>query len=153
MTGCNNKQASFMRRALALADKAQRRGEVPVGALIVAENKIIAEGWNQPISGQDATGHAEIIAIRAACKVMGNYRLPGLQLYVTLEPCLMCAGAIIHARIRQVFYGAMDPRAGAVTSVFQAFDEPKLNHQVAHAGGILADESADKLRAFFRSRR
>lgn len=143
----------FMRRALELADGALAQDEVPVGALIVAGDEIVAEGWNQPIGGQDATAHAEIVAIRAACAATGNYRLSGLTLYVTLEPCLMCAGAIIHARIGQVFYGAVDPRAGAVTSVFQAFDEPRLNHRVTHAGGLLADECSEKLRAFFRSRR
>lgn len=143
----------FMRRALELADSALAQDEVPVGALIVAGDEIVAEGWNQPISGVDATAHAEIVAIRAACAATGNYRLSGLTLYVTLEPCLMCAGAIIHARIGQVFYGAVDPRAGAVTSVFQAFDEPRLNHRVTHAGGLLADECSEKLRAFFRSRR
>lgn len=153
MPELNDKHESFMRQALALAEKAQSQDEVPVGALITDGEAIIAQGWNQPISQQDATGHAEIVAIRAACKAMGNYRLPGLQLYVTLEPCLMCAGAIIHARIGQVFYGAVDPRAGAVTSVFQAFDEPRLNHRVTHAGGLLADECSEKLRAFFRSRR
>lgn len=142
-----------MQHALALARRAQDEHEVPVGALIVDGDTLVAEGWNQPISRYDATAHAEIMAIRAACERLQNYRLSGLTLYVTLEPCLMCAGAIIHSRLGQVVYGALDPKAGAAVSVFQAFDEPRLNHRVAHSGGILAQECGDILRDFFRARR
>lgn len=138
---------------MALAQRAQDENEVPVGALIVQEDTLIAEGWNRPINQQDATAHAEIMAIRAACESLGNYRLSGLTLYVTLEPCLMCAGAIIHSRLGQVVYGALDPKAGAAVSVFQAFDEPRLNHRVGHSGGVLAQECGDILREFFRARR
>jgi tRNA(adenine34) deaminase len=142
-----------MQRALTLAQRAQTQDEVPVGAVIVDGDHLIAEGWNQPISQHDATAHAEIMAIRTACEKLGNYRLSGLSLYVTLEPCLMCAGAMIHARIGRVVYGATDPRAGAVVSVFQAFDETRLNHRVSHSGGVLANECGLILREFFRARR
>ncbi len=143
----------FMKQALGLARRAESEGEVPVGALVVREGAVIGEGWNQPIGARDATAHAEIQALRAACAEARNYRLPGPTLYVTLEPCAMGAGAIVHARIARVAYGADDPRAGAVTSVFQLFDETRLNHGVAYSGGVCADESAALLRMFFRSRR
>lgn len=144
----------WMQHALTLAERAQAQGEVPVGAVIVDEaDNLVAEGWNQPIGAHDATAHAEIMAIRAACSHNGNYRLSGLTLYVTLEPCLMCAGAMIHARIRHLVYGAADPRAGAVESVFRAFDEPRLNHRVTHEGGLMAESCGDVLRQFFRARR
>ncbi|MES1941360.1 cytosine/adenosine deaminase [Salinisphaera sp. T5B8] len=143
----------WMRHALALARRAEAEGEVPVGAVVVRDDTLLGEGWNCPIARHDATAHAEIQALRAACSAVGNYRLPGATLYVTLEPCAMCAGAIGHARIARVVYGADDFRAGAVHSIFNVFDEPRLNHRVAHVGGVLGDESAALLRAFFRARR
>ena len=143
----------WMRRALELARRAETEGEVPVGAVVVRDGAILGEGWNCPITSDDATAHAEIQALRAACRSAGNYRLPGATLYVTLEPCDMCAGAIGHARIARVVYGADDFRAGAVHSIFSVFDEPRLNHRVAHDGGVLAEESAALLRGFFRARR
>ncbi|WP_348767103.1 tRNA adenosine(34) deaminase TadA [uncultured Salinisphaera sp.] len=143
----------WMRRALELARRAETEGEVPVGAVVVRDGAILGEGWNCPITSDDATAHAEIQALRAACRSAGNYRLPGATLYVTLEPCAMCAGAIGHARIARVVYGADDFRAGAVHSIFSVFDEPRLNHRVAHDGGVLAEESAALLRGFFRARR
>lgn len=147
-------QTRWMQHALSLAERAQAEGEVPVGAAIVDQtDNLVAEGWNRPIGAHDATAHAEIMAIRAACAHSGNYRLSGLTLYVTLEPCLMCAGAIIHARLGHVIYGAVDPRAGAVESVFRAFDEPRLNHRVSYQGGLLAADCGDFLLRFFRARR
>ncbi|GAB3684833.1 tRNA adenosine(34) deaminase TadA [Salinisphaera aquimarina] len=143
----------WMAQALALARQAESDGEVPVGAVVVLDNQVIGRGWNRPVGDCDATGHAEINAIRDACRTVGNYRLPGACLYVTLEPCAMCAGAIGHARIERVVYGADDFRAGAVHSIFAVFDEPRLNHRVAHRGGVGAEESAALLRAFFRARR
>ena len=144
---------AWMRRALALADAAASAGEVPVGALVVRDGEMLGAGHNQPIAACDATAHAEIVAIRAACAAVGNYRLPGATLYCTLEPCAMCAGAIGHARISRVVYGADDFRAGAVHSIFSVLDEPRLNHRVAHMGGVQGAESAARLRDFFRARR
>lgn len=152
-TPTDENDVAWMRHALALAQRAEVAGEVPVGAVVVADEQRVGEGWNQPIGARDVTAHAEIVALRAACQARDNYRLPGHTLYVTLEPCLMCAGAIIHARIQRVVFAAADPRAGAVVSVFRAFDEPRLNHHVVHAGGIEAQAAAVMLRAFFRSRR
>lgn len=143
----------WMRRALALAEQAAAAGEVPVGALVVCNDEVLGEGRNGPIADVDATAHAEIVAIRAACRRAGNYRLPGATLYCTLEPCVMCAGAIGHARMARVVYGADDFRAGAVHSIFCVLDEPRLNHRVAHVGGVLAEDSATLLRRFFRARR
>ncbi|WP_353250692.1 tRNA adenosine(34) deaminase TadA [Salinisphaera sp. T31B1] len=144
---------AWMAEALTLARRANAEGEVPVGALVVRDEVVIGRGWNRPIGAADATAHAEIQAIRDACAHAGNYRLPGACLYVTLEPCAMCAGAIGHARVARVVYGADDFRAGAVHSIFSVFDEPRLNHRVIHHGGVLAGESAELLRAFFRARR
>lgn len=143
----------WMRRALALAETAAADGEVPVGAVVVRHGQVIGEGRNAPIASRDASAHAEIMAIRQACETLDNYRLPEAVLYCTLEPCAMCAGAIGHARIARVVYGADDFRAGAVHSIFSVLDEPRLNHRVVHTGGVLADESAALLRAFFRARR
>ncbi|MDA3922204.1 MAG: tRNA adenosine(34) deaminase TadA [Salinisphaera sp.] len=145
--------SDWMRLALALAEAAGADGEVPVGAVVVQNGQVIGEGRNMPIAHQDATAHAEILALRHACLAIGNYRLPGATLYCTLEPCAMCAGAIGHARIARVVYGADDFRAGAVHSIFAVLDEPRLNHRVAHTGGVLADDSAALLRSFFRARR
>jgi tRNA(adenine34) deaminase len=144
---------TWMRRALALACRARDEGEVPVGALVVLDDRIVGEGWNRPISASDATSHAETEAIRAACREMRNYRLAGATLYVTLEPCAMCIGAIFHARIARVVFGAPDPKTGAAGSVTNLFAEAKLNHHAVVEGGLLAGESADLLRAFFANRR
>ena len=142
-----------MRRALALADRAANEGEVPVGAVVVRDGVILGEGWNQVIATQDPSGHAEIVALRDAARVVGNYRLPGATLYVTLEPCTMCAGAMVHARIATLVFGAPEPRAGVVCSVCQLLDEPWFNHRVSWQGGVLAEESSARLKAFFQQRR
>jgi tRNA(adenine34) deaminase len=143
-----------MQRALALATRAAEDGEVPVGALIVRDGEIIGVGWNQPIATHDPTAHAEIQALRAAAQQTANYRLPGADLYVTLEPCAMCASAIVHARIRRVIYGATDPKGGACGSVFDLLpSDSRFNHHTRCTGGVLADHSGELLRAFFRARR
>lgn len=142
-----------MRRALALARQAAARGEVPVGAVVVQDGQVIGEGANHPISGCDPTLHAEIDALRAAARRAGNYRLPGCDLYVTLEPCAMCAGAIIQARIRRVVYGAADPRAGAAGSVFDVLPGDGLNHRVQLVAGVLQHDTGEVLRQFFVRRR
>lgn len=149
----NEPDLRWMREALALARRAGEAGEVPVGAVVVCDDAIVGRGWNRPIAARDATAHAEIDALRDACARRGNYRLPDCTLYATLEPCSMCAGAIVHARIARVVYGADDFRAGGVHSIFSILDEPRLNHRVAHRGGVLAEESAALLRRFFRARR
>ncbi len=142
-----------MRRALDLARHAQEAGEVPVGALIVLGNEIIGEGWNQPIVSHDPTAHAEIVALRAAAAQIKNYRLPGATLYVTLEPCAMCTGAMVHARITRLVYGASDPKAGAAGSVFNLLETSELNHRAQIMGGILANECGQLLKEFFHARR
>lgn len=143
----------WMQYALQLAGRAELAGEVPVGAVLVKDNEPIGEGWNQPVGRHDPTGHAEIIALRGAAARLQNYRLPDTELYVTLEPCLMCVGAIIHARIRRVVFGAYDPKTGAAGSVFDILGTDRLNHVVAVQGGVLEQQCAGKLQAFFRSRR
>ena len=143
----------FMRLALAKAKEAAQAGEVPVGAVIVQGDKVIATGRNSPIAGHDPTAHAEIIALRAAAKSLGNYRLPDCTLYVTLEPCTMCSGAMLHARLKRVVFGALDAKTGAAGSVINLFDQPQLNHQTALQGGVLADECAALLKSFFSQRR
>ncbi len=143
----------WMQHALTLAQRAAGEDEVPVGAVIVRDGEVVGEGWNRPIHGNDPTAHAEIIAMRAAGEALGNYRLGGCLLYVTLEPCVMCAGAMIHARIDGLVYGAPDPKAGAVDSVYQVLTDNGLNHQVPWLGRVLADECAALLRDFFRARR
>lgn len=145
--------AALMRLALAQARQAAAHGEVPVGAVVVRDGKVIATGFNRPIGSCDPTAHAEIAALRAAGQAMGNYRLPGCDLYVTLEPCAMCAGAIQHARIRRVIWGAPDPKTGACGSVVDLFAETQLNHHAQTQGGVLAEESVSLLRAFFAERR
>ena len=146
--------AAFMRRALELAAHARdAHEEVPVGAVLVRDGVVIGEGWNRSISGNDATAHAEIVALRDACAREGNYRLPGSTLYVTLEPCVMCAGAIVHARVERVIYAATDPKTGAAGSVFDTLISPLHNHRVAVSGGLLGEEAGAMLRAFFRDRR
>ena len=143
----------YIREALMLAAQAEALGEVPVGAVVVQDNVIIGRGCNRPISAHDPTAHAEIVAMRDAAAKLGNYRLPGCELYVTLEPCVMCAGAIMHARVSRVIYGAADPKAGACGSVVNLFAEAKLNHHAAVAGGVLAAECGARLSAFFNQRR
>jgi tRNA(adenine34) deaminase len=142
-----------MRHALKLAHRAQELGEVPVGAVVVRGEEVVAEGWNQPIAAHDPSAHAEMVAMRAAAAAARNYRLGGLTLYVTLEPCVMCAGAIIHARIARVVFGAADPRAGAVQSVYDVISQPRLNHRPQWTGGVLAEECGALLQEFFRARR
>lgn len=145
--------ARWMGRALELARYAQDQGEVPVGALLVLDKEVIGEGWNQPIAAHDPTAHAEVIALRAATARVKNYRLPGSTLYVTLEPCPMCAGAIVQARVARVVYGASDPLAGSAGSVYNLLESDALNHRAVVTGGVLADTCALELRAFFRARR
>jgi len=144
---------AFMRRALELARQGQAEGEVPVGALVVLDDEIIGEGWNRPITAADPTAHAEIQALRAAARAMGNYRLAGARLYVTLEPCAMCVGAMFHARIARVVFGARDPKTGSAGSVIDLFAETRLNHHATVVGGVLAEESGALLSAFFAARR
>lgn len=141
-----------MRRALELARRARDEGEVPVGAVVVQDGRIAGEGWNRPIAAGDATSHAETEAIRAACRAAHNYRLAGATLYVTLEPCVMCIGAIFHARIARVVYGAADPKTGAAGSVLDLFATP-LNHHASVQGGVLAAECGALLKDFFAARR
>lgn len=143
----------FMRRALELARQGQAEGEVPVGAVVVLDGNVIGEGWNRPIAAADPTAHAEIQALRAAALAVGNYRLAGASLYVTLEPCAMCVGAMFHARIARVVFGARDPKTGSAGSVIDLFGEKRLNHHATVRGGVLAEESGALLSAFFAARR
>jgi tRNA(adenine34) deaminase len=153
-TGNDNTQdRDFMRAALDEARKAMAAGEVPVGAVLVMDGLIIARGYNQPISSHDPTAHAEVVVLREAAKALSNYRLTGSILYVTVEPCLMCAGALVHARVREVVYGAPEPRSGAVVSAARALDTPGLNHRVAVRGGVLEDECRALMQTFFRDKR
>lgn len=142
-----------MQHALRLAKCAEQVGEVPVGAVLVLDNDMIGEGYNRPISSSDPAAHAEIIALRAGAEKIRNYRLLNTTLYVTLEPCLMCAGAMVHARIQRLVYGAADPKTGMVASRAQVLDLPLLNHQIKHQGGLLAEDCGDILRCFFKARR
>ncbi len=148
-----DQDAYWMRQALELASKAEQCGEVPVGALIIQSDQVVGAGFNTLIQDQDPTAHAEMTALRMAARQVGNYRLPGTTLYVTLEPCSMCAGAIVNARVQCVVFGAADPRTGAAGSVFNVLDNPALNHRCEVRGGVLADEAGAMLRAFFRQRR
>jgi len=145
--------ADYMARALELAHTAEAAGEVPVGAVIVRDGVIVAEGWNRPISACDPTAHAEVVALRAAGQVLQTYRLTGTTLYVTLEPCAMCASAMVHARVQRLVYAATDPRAGAAGSVFNIVQHPSLNHRIDCTGGVLAEECGALLRSFFLARR
>jgi len=145
--------AQPMRRALDLARRAGAAGEVPVGAIVVRDGVVLGEGTNQPIGAHDPTAHAEIVALRAAAAAAGNYRLTGAVLYSTIEPCTMCAGALVHARIDTLVYGAREPRAGAIVSTAQVLDNAALNHRVAVVAGVLEDECAALLTEFFRARR
>jgi tRNA(adenine34) deaminase len=144
---------AFMRRAVELARRAEEEGEVPVGAVVVLEEKVIGEGWNRPISASDPSAHAEIQAMRAAASARKSYRLVGTTLYVTLEPCAMCVGAMFHARVRRVVFGAADPKTGAAGSVVDLFAQNKLNHHALVQGGVLAAECGALLSRFFALRR
>jgi tRNA(adenine34) deaminase len=143
----------WMEQALELARRAEEAGEVPVGAVIVKQNQLLAEGWNQPISSHDATSHAEIMAMREAGKILNNYRLIDTTLYVTLEPCSMCVGAMIHARVSKVVYGASEPRTGALGGAFDLLQANQHNHVFEVVSGVLAEESKVMLQNFFQSRR
>ena len=143
----------WMARALALAGQAEAAGEVPVGALLVKDGVVLAEGWNCPIGSADPTAHAEIVALRRAASALGNYRVTGATLYVTLEPCAMCSGALMHARVARVVYATPDPRAGAAGSVFDVLTSERLNHRLTVQGGLLQDEARHQLQRFFRARR
>jgi tRNA(adenine34) deaminase len=142
-----------MRQALAEARQAEAAGEVPIGAIVVVDGLVIGTGFNQPISASDPTAHAEIVAMRAAAARLGNYRLTGSTLYVTVEPCLMCVGAMVHARVGTVVYGAAEPKAGAITSMTRAHELPGLNHRLQVQSGVLDEECREMMQAFFRSRR
>lgn len=142
-----------MALAQAAAEQARAAGEVPVGAVLVRGDDVIATGFNHPIGAHDPSAHAEMVALRAAAQAVENYRLPGCELYVTLEPCLMCAGAIMHARIARVVFGARDPKTGACGSVVDAFANPQLNHHTSVTGGVLETECGDALKSFFAERR
>ena len=143
----------WMQQALTLAGRGAEAGEVPVGCVIVFDGKVIGEGWNRPIGADDPTAHAEVVALRAAAQNLGNYRLVDTTLYVTLEPCVMCVGAIVHARVGRLVYGAPDPKTGAVESAFRLLDGDRHNHVVAVTGGVLAETCGEVLRDFFRARR
>ncbi|HEX7047596.1 MAG TPA: tRNA adenosine(34) deaminase TadA [Gammaproteobacteria bacterium] len=149
----NEQDEKFMQRALELARKGEQAGEVPVGCVIVKDGEIIGEGFNHPISAHDPTAHAEIGAMREAAARLNNYRLVDTTLYVTLEPCTMCAGAMVHARVKRLVFGASEPRTGAVGSVYDIVRDERLNHRLEVESGVLADESSRMLREFFRSRR
>lgn len=144
---------TYMHEALLEASTAEKLGEVPVGAVVVRDGRILGRGHNQPVGSHDPCAHAEIVALREAARVAGNYRLVGAQLFVTLEPCLMCSGACLHARIQTLVFGARDPKTGAVRSLFRVLDDPRHNHRIEIIEGVLADECAGKVQAFFRGRR
>lgn len=144
---------TYMRLALAQAAQAAAAGEVPVGAVVVLDGRVVGSGFNQPIGGVDPTAHAEVIALRDAARTVGNYRLTGATMYVTVEPCLMCVGAMVHARIGLVVYGAAEPKAGALVSMTRAHELPGLNHRLAVEGGVLEEDSRSLLQTFFQSRR
>jgi tRNA(adenine34) deaminase len=143
----------WMEQAIKLAEQGALQGEVPVGAILVLDDRIIAEGCNRPISQHDPTAHAEIIALRSGAEKISNYRLLNTTLYVTLEPCIMCAGAMVHSRVKRLVYGASDLKAGAIVSMAQVLDKPFLNHRVDYAGGLLAEQCSLMLSRFFQQRR
>jgi tRNA(adenine34) deaminase len=153
MPSFDSADTAFMAKALKLAQRAEEEGEVPVGAVLVRDGVVLGSGWNRTVGSADPSAHAEILALREAGRVAGNYRLTGSTLYVTLEPCPMCAGAMVHARIERLVFGAYDPKTGAAGSVFDLLPGTKHNHRVLVDGGCLADECGDRLRAFFRARR
>lgn len=152
-TAVSERDRRYMALALEAAESARAAGEVPVGAVLVRGDEVVATGFNHPIGGHDPSAHAEMAALRAAAQTLRNYRLPGCELYVTLEPCLMCAGAIMHARIARVVFGAHDPKTGACGSVVDAFANRQLNHHTQVEGGVLATECGDALKSFFAHRR
>jgi len=143
----------WMEEALRCAQRALEAGEVPVGAVVVSDGRIVGRGWNRNLTGRDPTAHAEIVALREAGATVGNHRLGDCELFATIEPCAMCAGALVHARVKRLVYGADDPKAGAVSSVMQVLNHPRLNHKIAVRSGVLAGRSAEMLQAFFRNRR
>ena len=148
-----NPDELWMEEALRAAQRALEAGEVPVGAVVVCEGKIVGRGWNRNIVDSDASAHAEIVALREAGRNVGNHRLEDCELFATIEPCAMCAGALVHARLKRLVYGADDPKAGAVHSVMQVLNHPQMNHRMAVRGGVLAGRCAEVLQEFFRSRR
>ncbi len=152
-TNQNKRDIHWMQHAIQLAKHAESMGEVPVGAVLVKDNTLVAEGWNQPISGNDPTAHAEIMALRTAAQILKNYRLVDTTLYVTLEPCSMCAGALIHARVKRVVFATTDPRTGAAGSVFHILNSSELNHKIDIQQGVLAHECSQLLTNFFRNKR
>jgi len=143
----------WMQHAIRLAERAEAAGEVPVGAVLVRAGELLAEGWNRPIGNHDPTAHAEVMALRCAGEKLGNYRLTGSILYVTLEPCLMCVGAIVHARVARLVYGATDPKSGVVSTLCEGFELPGLNHRPEVTAGVLGDTCGEQLKCFFRARR
>ena len=143
----------WMQQALVLAEQAERQGEVPVGAVVVMENNVVGSGFNQPISSCDPSAHAEVVALRNAAETLNNYRLVGATLYVTLEPCTMCVGAMVHSRIQRLVYGAKEPKAGAVESAARILDAPFMNHRVDYVGGVCEVECSQKISQFFARRR
>ena len=147
------KDELWMEEALRAAQRALDINEVPVGAVVVCENRVVGRGWNRNISDRDPTAHAEVVALREAGSIIGNHRLEQCQLFATIEPCAMCAGAIVHARLKRLVYGADDPKAGAVHSVMKVLNHPQLNHQLEVRGGVLAGRSSELLQTFFRSKR
>jgi tRNA(adenine34) deaminase len=149
----DERDAAFMREALVLAAETARQGEVPVGAVVVSNGEIIGRGWNHPIGAHDPTAHAEVAALREAASRLGNYRLPGCELYVTLEPCAMCVGAMLHARLARVVFGAADPKTGACGGAVSLHAEAALNHHTRFDGGVLAEECGALLKQFFAERR
>ena len=149
----SSQQQGWMQRALRLAEEGRALGEVPVGAVLVQGDDIVGEGFNHPVTSRDPTAHAEIVALRSACKKLGNYRVPGTVLYVSLEPCAMCAGALVHARVGKVIYAAAEPKAGAVDSTQRFFESPQLNHKVQWQSGLMKDEAKALLQDFFKRRR
>jgi len=151
--GNDRTDGEFMRAALELAREARERGEVPVGAVLVMDGEIMGRGFNQPVSKNDPTAHAEIVALRQAGRETGNYRLPGSTMYVTIEPCQMCVGAMVHARVARVVYGTPEPKAGAIESAMRAHEHPSLNHRLEVTGRVLEDECRDVIQTFFAGRR
>jgi tRNA(adenine34) deaminase len=148
-----NSDEQFMRAALEQAALAETAGEVPIGAVIVCDGKIIARGFNRNLLDHDPSAHAEMVALREAARVLQNHRLSGCEMFVTMEPCAMCAGALVHSRISRLVYGASDPKAGAVSSVLQVLNHPKLNHQMNVTSGVLAEQCSEMVQAFFRKKR
>jgi len=151
--GATAEDERFMGLALEEADRAATAGEVPVGAVVVLDGRAVARGHNAPVADRDPTAHAEIVALRAAARELGNYRLPNVTLYSTVEPCAMCCGALVHARVARLVYGAADPKAGAVRSLFRLLEDARLNHHVAVTAGVRASECGSRLSEFFRNRR